>query len=205
MKVTPEILKALNRAKDYYGNTTQLAKHLGIAHSTILFWFSGKTKNISGQLWCRLLKEELAPFMADSDEKRKEQGRKEVYCVSCTQFMQFDPTMESPCHFAESHGSAIDFSDKKSVALRLDGSVEFGHFPFDTCFVISCDEYPQDNQIVILKMRSGEILVRLFLKQEEKVLLKPLYGAEKVLRWPLSENAQKILWIFPVSSILFRS
>ena len=41
MKVTPEILKALNRAKDYYGNTTQLAKHLGIAHSTILFWFSG--------------------------------------------------------------------------------------------------------------------------------------------------------------------
>ena len=56
-----------------------------------------------------LLKEELAPFMADSDEKRKEQGRKEVYCVSCTQFMQFDPTMESPCHFAESHGSAIDF------------------------------------------------------------------------------------------------
>ena len=110
MKVTPEILKALNRAKDYYGNTTQLAKHLGIAHSTILFWFSGKTKNISGQLWCRLLKEELAPFMADSDEKRKEQGRKEVYCVSCTQFMQFDPTMESPCHFAESHGTAIDFS-----------------------------------------------------------------------------------------------
>ena len=109
MKVTPEILKALNRAKDYYGNTTQLAKHLGIAHSTILFWFSGKTKNISGQLWCRLLKEELAPFMADSDEKRKEQGRKEVYCVPCTQFMQFDPTMESPCHFAESHGSAIDF------------------------------------------------------------------------------------------------
>ena len=100
MKVTPEILKALNRAKDYYGNTTQLAKHLGIAHST---------KNISGQLWCRLLKEELAPFMADSDEKRKEQGRKEVYCVSCTQFMQFDPTMESPCHFAESHGSAINF------------------------------------------------------------------------------------------------
>ena len=91
------------------------------------------------------------------------------------------------------------------MALRLDGSVEFGHFPFDTCFVISCDESPQDNQIVILKMRSGEILVRLFLKQEENVLLKPLYGAEKVLRWPLSENAQKILWIFPVSSILFRS
>lgn len=91
------------------------------------------------------------------------------------------------------------------MALRLDGSVEFGHFPSDTCFVISCDEYPQDNQIVILKMRSGEILVRLFLKQEENVFLKPLYGAEKVLRWPLSENAQKILWIFPVSSILFRS
>ena len=94
MKVTPEILKALNRAKDYYGNTTQLAKHLGIAHSTILFWFSGKTKNISGQLWCRLLKEELAPFMADSDEKRKEQGRTEVYCVpalnSCSLILRWN-------------------------------------------------------------------------------------------------------------------
>ncbi|MEI3005796.1 MAG: helix-turn-helix domain-containing protein [Victivallales bacterium] len=44
MKVTPEILKALNRAKDYYGNTTQLAKHLGIAHSTFYSGSAGRQK-----------------------------------------------------------------------------------------------------------------------------------------------------------------
>ncbi|MEI3005798.1 MAG: hypothetical protein V8T87_14450 [Victivallales bacterium] len=69
--------------------------------------------------------------------------------------------------------------DKKSVALRLDGSVEFGHFPFDTCFVISCDEYPQDNQIVILKMRSGEILVRLFSETGRKGSSETRYTGRK--------------------------
>lgn len=47
MKVTPEILDAIDRASDYYGNITLLAQNLGIAHSTILFWRSGKTTNIS--------------------------------------------------------------------------------------------------------------------------------------------------------------
>ena len=50
MKLNAEILDAIHRAVDYYGNTSQFAKEIGVAHSTVLFWLSGKTSNINGTI-----------------------------------------------------------------------------------------------------------------------------------------------------------
>ena len=37
MKLNPDILEAIRRAVDHYGNTSQFAKEIGVAHSTVLF------------------------------------------------------------------------------------------------------------------------------------------------------------------------
>ncbi len=63
MKITPQIIKALERAADYYGNTSQVAKAMGIAHSTVFFWMQGKTKSMSGKLWQERIRRVLLPFM----------------------------------------------------------------------------------------------------------------------------------------------
>lgn len=60
------MLDALKKAIEYYGNISQLAKEMGVAHSTILFWMSGKTKSISGLMWRSKIGPVLIPFM---DEK----------------------------------------------------------------------------------------------------------------------------------------
>ncbi len=69
MKITPSVIDAINKATNYYGNVSQLAKNMGVAHSTVLFWLSGKTSNISGHLWMTKIRPVLAPFM-DPDQLR---------------------------------------------------------------------------------------------------------------------------------------
>ena len=63
MKITPEIMQALEKAIDHHGNVSQFAKHVGLAHSTILFWKSGKTTSISGNVWANKLRPALIPFI----------------------------------------------------------------------------------------------------------------------------------------------
>lgn len=63
MKITPSIAAAIRRAIDYYGNPSQLANRIGVAHSTVFFWISGKTSSISGKLWQSKIRPVLAPFM----------------------------------------------------------------------------------------------------------------------------------------------
>lgn len=63
MKITPQILAAVQRAVDYYGNTSQVAKAMGVAHSTVFFWLKGKTSSMSGKLWQSRIRPVLAPFL----------------------------------------------------------------------------------------------------------------------------------------------
>ena len=63
MKITPSIAAAIRWAIDYYGNPSQLANRIGVAHSTVFFWVSGKTSSISGKLWQSKIRPVLAPFM----------------------------------------------------------------------------------------------------------------------------------------------
>jgi len=66
MNITPEMKEAIKKAIDLHGNVTQFAKHLGIAHSTVLFWLSGKTTEVSGRLWAQKLRPTLLPFLGPS-------------------------------------------------------------------------------------------------------------------------------------------
>ena len=63
MKLNPEILDAIRKAVVYYGNTSQFAKKIGVAHSTVLFWLSGKTANINGTIWEKRVRRVLREFM----------------------------------------------------------------------------------------------------------------------------------------------
>lgn len=63
MKITPQILTAVQRAVDHYGNTSQVAKAMGVAHSTVFFWLNGKTVSMSGKSWQSKIRPVLLPFL----------------------------------------------------------------------------------------------------------------------------------------------
>lgn len=70
MLVTPTIKQILRTAANYYGNPATLAKAIGVAHSTVFFWLSGKTESISNSVWNLKVRPVLAPFMTP-DQRRQ--------------------------------------------------------------------------------------------------------------------------------------
>lgn len=229
MKVTPEILDAIDRASDYYGNITLLAQNLGIAHSTILFWRSGKTTNISGKLWMEKIHQGLKPFMPggihykeiESLNPAKYMVREEraaygmppepqpvssVVVTAFEKFAEFDPLVESPVSFAKKNpyasgttGFACKLKDEY-FALAMDESVK-SMFPMGTTFLIAWGEYPQDCGIVAAKLRdSGQIVIAHFQKQDAQIKLAVL-GTKKVYEWPAKENSLNLVWVYPVHEI----
>lgn len=79
MKITQPILSAVERATVSFGNVSQLAKAMGIAHSTIFFWLKGKTTSMSGQLWQEKVRPVLAAFM--TPEQLQEAGGAAAYTM----------------------------------------------------------------------------------------------------------------------------
>ena len=126
MKLNPEILEAIRKAVDYYGNTSQFAKKIGVAHSTVLFWLSGKTANINGTIWEKRVRRVLRDFMnpkpssASADPYPNElqdprspynsalpsaaetQGKislRLIPAINFSRMIDFDNTMQSPVNF----------------------------------------------------------------------------------------------------------
>ena len=220
MKVTPEILAAIDGAIEHYGNITQFAKHLGIAHSTILFWKSGKTGNISGQLWINKLRHELRPFMPPLSDRSRFMLREENAPYSAehpprsnkaplatfTQIADFDPTIESPGTFAANLGGrcALFAREVKPsyFALELDESAKCGAFPFGTVFLVASGEYAQNGETVVAKLRdTNEIVVRHYIREDKHVKLVPVNGCGKAYEWDAKDNSSHIVWMYPVIEI----
>ena len=69
MNVTQDVKNALQRTIDAYGNVSQFAKAVGVAHSTVLFWLSGKSPNINGRVWMKKIRPALLPFLTPEEER----------------------------------------------------------------------------------------------------------------------------------------
>ena len=219
MKVTPEILAAIDGAIEHYGNITQFAKHLGIAHSTILFWKNGKTGNISGQLWINKLRHELKPFMHGASDRSRFAVREDSMpyvsdqvranqapLATFSQIADFDPTIESPYTFASNlGGKSVVFAREVKpgyFALELDETAKCGDFPIGTLLLVASGEYARNGDTVVAKLRdSGEIVIRHFIREENLVKLAAVNGGGKTYEWDAKENSSCIVWMYPVVEI----
>ena len=221
MKVTPEILAAIDNAIDHYGNITQFAKHLGIAHSTNLFWKNGKTGNISGQLWINKLRHELKPFMHGNPYDRPRYMLREEsapYAVeqpakvnkaplaTFSQIADFDPTIESPFTYATNLGgkSVLFARDVKPgyFALELDETAKCGDFPAGSVLLVASGEYAQNGDTVVAKLRdTNKIVIRHYSREDNQVKLSSVNGNGKTYEWDAKENSSYIVWMYPVIEI----
>ncbi len=222
MKLTPEILNALRLAIEHYGNTSQFAKHVGIAHSTVLFWLSGKTSNISGHIWVSKIRRELKNFMNEPEDRhfgyavREEQEpyRKRMSEQECnraplatfTEILGFDSTLESASAYAKRQGERFAFfanSVKDSYfALKVDSSDLCPMFPIGTVMLVAGGEYAQDGDIVVGKLRNpGSVILCKYTRSEDAIQLTPLNGKKKSMQWNNKDNAENMVWLYPVLEI----
>ncbi|OQA86160.1 MAG: hypothetical protein BWY31_01496 [Lentisphaerae bacterium ADurb.Bin242] len=222
MKLTPEILNALRLAIEHYGNTSQFAKHVGIAHSTVLFWLSGKTSNISGHIWVAKIRRELKNFMNEPEDrhfgymlredqepyrrKMPELESKRAPLVTFTEILGFDSTLESASAFAKRLGDRVAFFANpvkdSYFALKVDSSDLCPMFPIGTVMLVAGGEYAQDGDIVVGKLRNpATVILCKYTRNEETIQLTPLNGKKKAFQWNNKDNAENLVWLYPVLEI----
>ena len=226
MKLNPEILEAIRRAVEHYGNTSQLAKEIGVAHSTVLFWLSGKTTNINGTIWKQRVQRVLRKFMTEPAShpgalhepaasftpghamgQTDKNPRRKVPAIPISSLIDLDITIQSPVSFARQNAVAdVPFANdctEFSFALLLDDPKFCPGLPLGSRLLICGSNYADDGDIVIGKTRKPAdlFLARLHRSSEGKTRLEPLNPKIPATSWKTSENAENVFWIFPVSEI----
>ena len=226
MKLNADVLEAMRRAIDHYGNTAQFAKKIGVAHSTVLFWMNGKTRNISGTVWDSKVRRILRQFMPDSiqDSRRPylppQPGQLTaevsappagtpvaVPTVGLSRMNWIDTTLQSPVTFARNLGTEEDplaeIDPDSDFQLILDRPDLCPSLPLGTRLLVSCGNYAQDGDIVIGKTRQpAELFLCRYRRDDDRIRLTPLNPALPVMEWKYQENAEKVFWLFPVREFL---
>lgn len=228
MNLTPEIKEAIRKAIDLHGNVTQFAKHLGIAHSTVLFWLSGKTTEVSGRLWAQKLRPSLLPFLGASAfadrplnktffQAREDAGvyggapsaddacgsaSHEASMISFAQAAKFDPAIEPIDCYAEacSDETAVFANDVKPgyFAIKVQ-SGDAVDFQAGAALLVAGGEYPQRGDTVVAKIRgNGQIVVKIYQRKDNTICLEPVSRNGKRFEWDCKENPGFLDWMYPV-------
>ncbi len=225
MNLTPEIKEAIKKAIDLHGNVTQFAKHLGIAHSTVLFWLSGKTTQVSGRLWAQKLRPSLMPFLGPSvfadrplnksffqtheesagysSEVSSAPQMHEAYVISFAQAASFDPAIEPIDCYAKDCGeeTAVFANEVKPgyFAIKVEGDSMCPDFPPGTVLLVAGGEYPQRGDTVVAKLRgNGQVVVKSYQRKDNIIRLESVNSSGKCFEWDCKDNPGYLDWMYPV-------
>ena len=219
MKITEEIKTAIRKYAEKCGNVYQLSKKIGVSHSTVLFWLDGKTGNISGDVWHEKLYPLLRPYLEykeNSPNKEQFGGEEiavyksevssgvklfEVPVLNFAQAAGYDPAFEPIDDYAYncSNESALFDCEMKPgyFALKVEGESMSPVLPDGTIIYVAGGEYAQNGDLVVAKISgSGQVVIKKFIKKENRIYLNSINPDGKNFEWDLRENP--LVWMWPV-------
>lgn len=230
MKITPEILNALERAINDSGSIYKLAKELGISHSTIFFWRTGRTTNINRQMWNSCLRKKLKPYLAapaypseiteDKESARFVREPRIVYgakpsvypVVYCRKLVHFDPRVRATASFVQEYSTGqfhfVALAGVTAFALRIDESVQNDILIQGSTLLVETGRPPVNGELVIVRGKGeDDISFYTFHAEETSYRLVP-YGRKdkEEIRWDNTTSSTELLdWIYPVleANIMF--
>lgn len=230
MKITPEILTALERAISESGSIYKLARELGISHSTIFFWRTGRTTNINRKTWNSCLRKKLRPYLSapvfpdEQDEnapltymvkeERASYGeRPNAYpLVTFKKLAYFDPHIKSTPAFVRDHSMGtfhfVSIAGVTAFALRMDETSKNKIFTSGSTLLVESGRPPVSGEVVIAKCKEMTHAQFYTFKQEGSSYQLLPFGTEedKNVQWEQTAPSSCFLdWIFPVleANILF--
>ena len=217
MKITQEILDALSRAADQYGNVSELAKAMGVAHSTIIFWRRGKTRSMTAKLWNTKVKPVLSPFMpvlAAAEPSAHYVGKttpadRTVRVIPLKSLASFDPAIESigelirsvpsdETHMFSVPGCFCFASEEIPGRLFPDGS-----------YILALKRHPKDGERILGKLQSsGELFLGRYLRSGDIIEIEVFRDPSKKngarsekISWDCRSRHGVLLWAFPLAEV----
>ena len=229
MPITDDILDAIDRAVQYYGNVAQLAKLFDVAHSTVIFWRCKKTLSMSGKVWLEKVKPVLAPFLLDkglvirepaigdytytpvtpadykSDSRRRGGPTNSVSVIELALLRKYEPASESVSHYARVNACAkYTFSTKcKRGAFAIRINDEFPEFFPAGSNILAFPVSPRTGCMVMAKVReSGEVVVRRYERHGDFIKLVDCLGRPEFdIDWDTTKVSGKLVWMYPLIEV----
>jgi hypothetical protein len=227
MVITESIQKAIQSAIDKCGSLLSFSRSVGVSHTTVAYWLSGRTRKINSTVWDNLLPM-IREFMEqDSGEaysyprepatagnpayvlrEKKYAGRYGVAQSSPAPLLQlddlkdFDPQIDSIEEIIRKKSKRfVPFTSPVQAGFF---SVEVdkkrsGFFPVGTRLLLRGLDAPGDGDTVLVKLRNKkEYLFAVYSRKDDEVILKPLQKAAEERYIPRAEFHNVCCWIVPI-------
>jgi SOS-response transcriptional repressor LexA len=221
MKEIDESIKAaLRDAAVEFGSVLKLSREFGVSHSTVLFWNSGRTKRIDGDVWRDKVYPVIAPYLKSrnggrlSAKERPGRWREmalgvapmlhEVPVIGLAQAAGFDPVIEPFEAYARGCGSgtALFTTAPKPgyFALKVEGASMEPEFPEGTLILVAGGEFVQDGDIVVARIReSGQVVIKRHQHGGEGAFrLESLNPGGACFEWERGRDRGFLEWMHPV-------
>ena len=209
MVITESIQKAIQQAIKKSGSSLSFSRSIGVSHTTVAYWLSGRTRKINATLWQNLLPQ-ISEYLSPSESMSYSYGQVAAgnpagilrehpavwYGYGAAQSQKpmapllkladltdFDPQIDSiEALIREKSKSTVMFT---SPVLPGYFSIEIekgrnGFFPAGTRLLLRWPDAPGDGDTVLVKLREkNEFLFAVYTRKGDEIVLAPLQGSGK--------------------------
>lgn len=127
-----------------------------------------------------------------------------VPLMTFQQAMSYEPALESIESFARyCSDKTVTFPGAQagSFALLVDHNDAAAEFAHSAVLLISGREYPADGDMVVAKLRTGQVITKYYVRQENVIHLESKNPDADSFVWHYKEDPGYIQWMYPIIEV----
>ena len=225
MVITESIREAIQNAVRKSGSVLSFAHTIGVSHTTVTYWLTGRTRKINSTVWQNLLPligEDLNPgevisypyspvAAAGASRVLREQSaiwygqaqKMSAPMLHLSDLADFDPQIDPVEEIIrkKSKGAAAFTSQitPGHFAVEIDKAQKSCFFPVGTRLLLRWPDAPCDGDTVLVKLRDKkEFLFAVYTRKSREIVLTPLQkgGGKRII--PKTEFHNICSWIVSI-------
>jgi len=127
-----------------------------------------------------------------------------VPLMTFKQATNYEPVLESIESFArDCSDQTVLFSDAQAgnFALFVDKKSATPEFAHSAVLLVASKEYPTHGDMVVAKLRTGEVITKYYLRQENIIHLKSKNPGTPSFIWHYQEDPGYVQWMYPIIEV----